>query len=342
MNTAKHFQKTDTSFDERMMRRALQLAAMGYGFTSPNPMVGAVVVDSDGKIVGEGYHRRWGGSHAEVNAIASVADKKILPQCTVYVTLEPCSHYGKTPPCVKLLIDSGVKRIVVGCTDPFVEVSGRGIRMLREAGIEVTEGVLRIECEELNRKFIFAHTHRRPYVMLKWAQTSDGFIGIEGDRLQISTPLTQVMMHRARAGFDAIMAGTNTIIADNPSLTCRLWPHRRLRPIVLDYHSHIPADSIVLANPDTIILKEEKPLKEMLETLYTDYGVTSLLVEGGAQLLNSFIREHLYEEIRLEVSPQILPNQVCDIPAPVLPELPPPSKVINTDGNKILHFSVFR
>ena len=307
------------TFDEKMMSRALQLARHGYGFVSPNPMVGAVVTDSHGRIVGEGYHRQWGGPHAEVNAIASVSDKSILPECTVYVTLEPCSHYGKTPPCAKLLTDCNVRRVVVGCPDPFKEVSGRGIRMLREAGIEVTEDVLRNECEALNRKFIYAHTHGRPYVMLKWAQTADGYIGLrESDKnkpLQISTPVSRVFMHRIRAGYDAILTGTGTIISDNPSLTCRLWPSRRLRPIVLDYHSHIPKESTVLTNPDTIVLRHPEPLEAMLERLYREYGITSLLVEGGAQLLNSFLQEGLYQEIRIEKSSQLIGTGV---PAPRL------------------------
>ncbi|MCM1319607.1 MAG: bifunctional diaminohydroxyphosphoribosylaminopyrimidine deaminase/5-amino-6-(5-phosphoribosylamino)uracil reductase RibD [Muribaculaceae bacterium] len=316
-----HLGTEQSPLDEQMMRRALQLARLGYGFVSPNPMVGAVVTNAAGCIVGEGFHRRWGGPHAEVNAIASVRDKAILPECTVYVTLEPCSHYGKTPPCAKLLIDSNVRRVVVGCPDPFKEVSGRGIAMLRSAGIEVTENVLRTECEALNRKFIYAHTHRRPYVMLKWAQTADGFIGLKKDGhnhpLQISAPVSSVFMHRVRAGFDAILAGTGTIISDNPSLTCRLWPCRRLRPVVLDYHGHIPTDSTLLANPETIVFTHEEPLDKMLERLYSEYSITSLLVEGGEQLLNSFLRENLYQELRVEVSPLTIGSGV---PAPRIPE----------------------
>lgn len=294
----------ETDFDIQMMRRALQLAEAGYGFTSPNPMVGAVITDSRGRIIGEGYHRVWGGPHAEVNAVASVRDKSLLPESTVYVTLEPCSHYGKTPPCAKLLVDSRVKRVVVGSADPFPEVSGRGITMLREAGIEVTEGVLAAECDELNRKFIYAHTRRRPYVLLKWAQSMDGFVADECHRpVTLSGPVSQVFMHRERAGYDAIMAGTHTLCSDNPSLTARLWPGRLLHPVVYDPHGHIPADCHVLSNPDTIVMDREMPLPEMLSALYSEHGVTSLMVEGGPTLLRSFLSQGLYQAIRVEVAP---------------------------------------
>ena len=155
------------------MRRALQLARCGDGFVSPNPMVGAVIV-CDGSIIGEGYHRRYGEGHAEVNAVASVADKSLLKRSTIYVTLEPCSHYGKTPPCAKLLIDCGIPRVVIGCMDPFSKVNGRGVAMLRDAGADVTTGVLRQECMTLNKVFMVSHKLRRPYVILKWAQSADG------------------------------------------------------------------------------------------------------------------------------------------------------------------------
>ncbi|MCM1006106.1 MAG: bifunctional diaminohydroxyphosphoribosylaminopyrimidine deaminase/5-amino-6-(5-phosphoribosylamino)uracil reductase RibD [Prevotella sp.] len=291
-------------FDNKMMRRALQLARRGYGFTSPNPMVGAVVVNAFGEIVGEGWHRRWGGPHAEVNAIASVSNPQILPECTVYVTLEPCSHYGKTPPCAKLLIDKGVKRVVVGCPDPFKVVSGRGIAMLRNAGIEVRENVLRRECEWLNLKFIFAHTHRRPYVMLKWAQSRDGFIAAPGgEQTAISSPVSQVLMHRERAGFDAIMVGTRTLHTDNPSLTCRLWPNRTLRSAVLDRHGNVPENAKIMLNPETISVKKDISLEEFLNLLYTEHGITSLLVEGGATLHRAFINAELWQEARVEVAP---------------------------------------
>lgn len=325
----------DKDFDIRMMRRALQLARMGYGFVSPNPMVGAVVTDDSGRVVGEGFHRKWGTPHAEVNAIASVINKSILPQCTVYVTLEPCAHYGKTPPCAKLLIDSDVKRVVIGCPDPFKEVSGRGTAMLRDAGIDVTENVCRDECEALNRKFIYAHTHRRPYVLLKWAQSADGFVAAaDGSPIALSNAVSLVFMHRIRAGYDAIMTGTHTLNTDNPALTCRLWPHRLLRPVVFDTHGNVAADRQVLSNPDTIIIREPVTLSAMLDELYASYGVTSLMVEGGPTLLKSFIEEELWNEIRVEIAPCHL-NE--GIKAPLLPAALP-SRTEVCGGNQIVYF----
>lgn len=323
-------------FDLQMMARALQLASRGYGFTSPNPMVGAVVTDSSGHIIGEGWHRMWGGPHAEVNAIASVRDKSLLPSGTVYVTLEPCYHYGKTPPCAKLLIDSGVKRVVIGCQDPFEQVRGRGTAMLRQAGIEVTEGVMRAECEALNRKFIYAHTRKRPYVMLKWAQSDDGFVAGEGGvPTALSNPVSRVFMHRERAGFDAIMVGTGTLLTDNPSLTCRLWPSRKLRPVVYDPKGHVPSDSRVLQNPDTIIIRDKMSLPSMLGRLYTDHGVTSLMVEGGPRLLRSFMEEKLWQAIRVEVSPKCL---CSGVKAPSLPTSAPCESTV-CGGDKIFLYT---
>ena len=227
------------NIDEIYMSRALQLAANGYGHVSPNPMVGAVVV-ADGRIIGEGYHRQWGHAHAEVNAIASVseADEHLLPQSTIYVTLEPCSHYGKTPPCSKLIIEKGIRRVVVGCLDPFREVSGRGVRMLKDAGVEVVTGVLEDQCRQLNRKFIKAHTAGRPYVMLKWAESADGFVDSQASdsKIMISTPVTSTLVHRLRAGYDAIMVGANTVRRDNPSLSTRLWKGRNPLRVVMSHN----------------------------------------------------------------------------------------------------------
>lgn len=304
------------------MERALQLAAYGYGNVSPNPMVGAVIVASDGRIIGEGWHRKYGGPHAEVNAVNSVKpeDEHLLSESTIYVTLEPCSHYGKTPPCSKLLIEKGFKRVVVGCFDPFKEVSGRGIRMLREAGIEVIVPFMEKECLEINRKFITAHTLRRPYILLKWAQSSDGFIGKDGERVILSNSLSMVEMHRLRAGFDAIMVGTNTIISDNPSLTNRLWSGNSPRPVIFA-SERIPANAAVLKR-DPILLNREIPLEENMSLLYSEHKITSLMVEGGAQILNQFISAGLYDELRIETAPILLGSGIPApaIPAPAIPE----------------------
>ncbi len=294
------------------MRRAIQLARLGEGNVSPNPMVGAVVVAPGGRIIGEGYHRRYGESHAEVNAIASVAqrDRNLLRDSTIYVTFEPCSHYGKTPPCAKLITEIGPRRVVVGCLDPFPKVSGRGMKMLEEAGIETTVGVLREECERLNRRFMTAHRNGRPWVQLKWAESSDGFLSMRDSSgklipAHLSTPISLVWMHRQRSLTDAIMVGTTTIISDNPSLTCRHWPGNNPKKITFQSY-RTPPESLIARDSEAIFLSPNAPLKPQLEYLYSEKGITSLMVEGGAETLRSFIAEGLADEIRCEVSPVLL------------------------------------
>lgn len=314
-------------FERQYMERALELAARGAGHVSPNPMVGAVIVSADGRIIGEGWHRRYGGPHAEVNAVRNVsaADEPLLPEATIYVTLEPCSHYGKTPPCAKLLIEKRLKRVVIGSADPFVMVSGRGVKMLREAGIEVIEDFMRQECDELNRRFITAHTLHRPWIQLKWAQSADGFIaGVDAGGnpcpVRLSTPLTLRLMHRERSMADAIMVGVNTVIIDNPSLTLRHWPGRSPRPVTFD-SPRLSSDASILQprgdeNAQAILLNPEKPLEQNMRELYSEYGITSLMVEGGARTLESFLRAGLYDEIRVETSPLTLSH---GLPAPKFP-----------------------
>ena len=228
------------------MTLALQLAADGYGFTYTNPMVGAVIVGPTGRIIGRGWHRRFGGPHAEVNAVRSVSasDRPLLRESTISVTLAPCSHYGKTPPCARLLIEQQIPRIVVGALDPFPEVAGRGIRMLRDAGREVITGVLEEECRLLNLPFMRAHELGRPYVTLKWAQSADGFIAAPDNKpVRFSRPIGEVAVHRLRASCQGVMVGVNTVIADNPRLDCRLWPvGTQPRPVSFG-SSRIPADA---------------------------------------------------------------------------------------------------
>ncbi|MBP5560572.1 MAG: bifunctional diaminohydroxyphosphoribosylaminopyrimidine deaminase/5-amino-6-(5-phosphoribosylamino)uracil reductase RibD [Muribaculaceae bacterium] len=315
--------------DKIFMRRALQLARAGAGHVSPNPMVGAVVVH-DGRIVGEGFHRRWGEGHAEVNAIASVKDRSLLPSSTVYVTLEPCSHYGKTPPCAQLLIDHRVARVVVGTLDPFEKVSGRGVAMLRESGIEVTVGILEEECRKLNRRFIKAHTAGRPWVLLKWAQSADGFIAPSQGRSALSSPLTTVFMHRERALVDAIVVGARTVAIDDPSLTVRHWSGNSPLRVVLSRRASLPAGSRLLTdgNP-TLVYSQLRNVKEgavewvsldtsqpasWLEDLYRR-GVTSVMVEGGANVLTQLIASGLWDEARIETAPTLLHDGV---PAPAI------------------------
>ena len=331
--------------DEKYMARALQLARQGAGHTSPNPMVGAVIVHK-GLIVGEGFHRCCGEGHAEVNAIASVRDHDVLHESTIYVTLEPCSHYGKTPPCAKLLIDKGIKRVVVGCLDPFEKVSGRGIKMLQQAGIEVTVGVLEDECRALNKRFFTAHTSHRPWVLLKWAQSQDGFIaGTGGATVQLSTPLTQCLVHRERSMVDAIIVGARTVANDNPSLTTRHWSGNSPLRVVIDGNMTIPAASTILTDgAKTLIYNSVKSKitgsaqwaqvdimpSSWLEDLYCR-GITSVMVEGGASILRQFINSNCWDEMRVEISPLRLGSGVK---APNFTA----SNIIHTtiDGNEIL------
>lgn len=298
--------------DYEYMHRALLLAAGGRGRVSPNPMVGAVIVAA-GRIIGEGYHRKFGEAHAEVNAVRSVRpeDRHLLKESTIYVTLEPCSHYGKTPPCAELLIREGIPRIVIAATDPFEKVSGRGVAMLREAGREVITGVLAEEAEELNVRFMTAHRLGRPFVELKWARTPDGFMAAynkEGNKIPvaISDPLTKRLMHRERAASDAIMAGTGTILSDNPALTLRLWPGRDPLRIILRGKREIPEESSVLADGNYLFVEPGESLDKVLNMLYREHGVTSLLVEGGPALLQSFIDAGLWDMARIEIGNQLL------------------------------------
>lgn len=291
--------------DETYMRRALQLSLLGEGAVSPNPMVGAVIVAPGGRIIGEGYHRRYGGPHAEVNAVASVreTDRELLSQSTMYVTLEPCSHYGKTPPCAKLILECGIPRVVVGTLDPFPKVSGRGVEMLRRGGVEVRTGVLAKECEAVNRRFMTAHRLGRPWVILKWAESSDGYIGARDKNgapgpVALSDAMGLVWMHRERSQCDAILVGTDTIVADNPSLTLRRWPGKSPRPVTFR-SARIPADAAIMRR-DPLWIQPHAPLLPQLQRLYNEHGITSLMVEGGAKTLESFINEGLVDEIRCE------------------------------------------
>jgi diaminohydroxyphosphoribosylaminopyrimidine deaminase/5-amino-6-(5-phosphoribosylamino)uracil reductase len=266
--------------DEKYMRRCLQLAQNGRQNAKPNPMVGAMIVSADGRIIGEGYHVRCGEGHAEVNAFASVKaeDEPLLKEATIYVSLEPCSHYGKTPPCADLIIKKGVRRVVVGCVDPFAEVQGRGIRKLREAGIEVKVGVLEKECMALNRRFFTFHREQRPYIILKWAQTANGFIDDHFQPVQISNDFTKMLSHKLRAEEDAILVGRVTDERDKPQLTVREWNGPDPKRLVID-HAH--------------------PLN--LESLHA-HQIQSLIVEGGAKTLQSFLDKGLWDELRVETN----------------------------------------
>ena len=265
--------------DEKYMQRCLQLARNGQQNAKPNPMVGAVIVHN-GRIIGEGYHVRCGQGHAEVNAFASVKaeNEALLPESTIYVSLEPCSHYGKTPPCADLIINKGVRRVVVGCIDEFAEVQGRGIKKIREAGIEVEVGVLEEECKALNRRFFTFHREKRPYIILKWAQTANGFIDDHHKPLKISTEFTKMLSHKLRAEEDAILVGRITDEREHPQLNVREWYGQDPKRLVIDRTHPLNIDSLYAQN------------------------IQSLIVEGGAETLRTFLIQGLWDEIRVETN----------------------------------------
>ena len=311
--------------EEKYMRRCIELAKNGLCNVAPNPMVGAVIV-CDGRIIGEGYHVCCGEAHAEVNAIRSVKDESLLKRSTIYVSLEPCSHYGKTPPCADLIIEKQIPRIVIGCRDPFSKVAGRGIQKLQNAGREVIVGVLEEECLHLIRRFITFNTLRRPFITLKWAESADRFIDIEridGNPVLLSSPLTSMLVHKKRAENTAIMVGRRTALLDNPSLTVRNWYGRNPIRIVLDCNLSLPNDlQIFNGEVPTLVFTEKEhpeeksvsyitidfahnPLNQIMKELY-QRNIQSLLVEGGSQLLQSFIDNELWDEAYIEKCPKRL------------------------------------
>ena len=303
-----------TTTDEQYMRRCLQLAACGRQNAKPNPMVGAVIVVGD-RIIGEGYHVRCGEGHAEVNAFASVRpeDEALLPMATMYVSLEPCSHYGKTPPCADLIIKKGARREVVGCIDEFAEVQGRGIAKLHEAGIDVTVGVLEAECRALNRRFFTFHRLHRPYIILKWARTANGFIEDHGRAVQISSPFTQMLSHKLRAEEDAILVGRVTDEREHPQLNVRHWTG---------------------PDPKRLVVDRRHPLD--LATLY-HHNIQSLIVEGGRRTLESFLIQGLWDEIRVETN-----TRLCVGDGTRAPQLPATVSVVSSecyDGNVIVTYA---
>ena len=282
--------------DEHFMRRCLQLAKNGRQNAKPNPMVGAVIVSEDGRILGEGYHVRCGEGHAEVNAFASVKpeDEHLLAGATIYVSLEPCSHYGKTPPCADLIVRKRVKRCVCGCVDPFAKVQGRGIQKIREAGIEVTVGVLESECLELNKRFITYNTHQRPYIILKWAQTANGFLDNEGKGMAVSSAFTKMLSHKLRAENDAILVGRVTDERDHSQLNVRDWYGKNPVRLVIDRH-HPCLEGLDFSKGN------EAVLRQIMSFLYIN-KVQSLIVEGGAITHQSFLDAGLWDEIRIETA----------------------------------------
>lgn len=315
------------------MRRALQLARLGEGHVSPNPMVGCVIVSPQGIIAGEGWHRRYGEGHAEVNAVSAVKDRRLLRDATVYVTLEPCSHYGKTPPCADMLASLPIARVVAGMVDPDPRVSGRGLARLRESGKEVSTGVLERECNALNRHFLTAQRLRRPYITLKWACDALGMTGTRrpcARPLRYSTPTGEMWVHRERTRHDAIMVSARTAIADNPRLASTLWPGDDPLPVVAG-DTPLPSSLRICSKEDLIRIPHTGNLHVAVSRLFERHRVTSLLVEGGAALLQAFIDQKLYDEIRRESSPHIIGG---DIPSAATPPRPADMR-FTTQGNMV-------
>lgn len=294
------------------------MARCGHRNARPNPMVGAVIVSGDGRIIGEGYHVRCGEGHAEVNAFASVksCDEHLLPSATIYVSLEPCAHYGRTPPCCELIVKKRVRRCVVGCVDSFAKVQGRGIDRLREAGVEVVVGVLEEECRRLNRRFFTFQEKGRPYILLKWGQTADGYLDDNGRAAALSTPYTRMLMHKQRAGYDAILVGRVTDEREHPALTVREWSGR---------------------SPRRFVLGGGTSIDDVLSVCRSE-NLQSLMVEGGRSTLQSFIDAGLWDEIRVETAPLLVGGGTK---VPRLPDIDGEKKAVcrteYADGNTILY-----
>lgn len=317
------------TLDEKYMQRCLELAALGLNSVSPNPMVGAVIVH-DGLIIGEGYHRQYGHAHAEVNAVNDALSKQtnageLLKNSTIYVSLEPCAHYGKTPPCADLIIKHRIPRIVVGCRDPFEEVNGKGIERLQEAGIEVITGVLEEECKWLNRRFFTRVREKRPYIILKWAQTSDGFFApVDGSQFWITGKESRILVHKWRSEEDAVLVGKNTVLADNPQLTVRHWVGKSPKRVVIDRHLELKRKlNIYNQSTETLVFNGVKTdidgkikyiaLEDfdrfvpqyILFQLYLQ-DIQSVIIEGGVYTLNSFIEAGLWDEARIFTGKAVL------------------------------------
>jgi len=308
------------------MKRALDLAQNGQGSVSPNPLVGSVIVH-DHQIIGEGWHQKFGKAHAEVNAIHSVKNTELLSESTLYVNLEPCAHYGKTPPCANLIVDHKIKRVVIANIDPNPKVAGKGIKILKDAGIEVIEGIMEKDAFHLNRRFFTSILEKRPYIILKWAETKDGFIARKNyDSKWISDEYSRKLVHKWRAEEDAIMVGTNTALYDNPKLNVRDWEGNDPVRVVLDTRLRLEKDLNLMdgsiptlcynlitdhveKNLSLIQLTEKGLLQEILHDL-NNREIQSLMVEGGATLLNSFLEAGFWDEARVFSSMQEFGNGI--------------------------------
>jgi len=327
--------KAPLSTEEMYMQRCIQLAQLGQGMVAPNPMVGSVLVYKN-HIIGEGYHQQYGQPHAEVNCINSVAeeDKGLIGQSTLYVSLEPCAHFGKTPPCADLIIKHQIPKVIIGCRDPFEAVNGKGIDKLLAACVDVTVGILEEECKILNKRFFTFHTKKRPYIVLKWAETANRFIGNDTqERLLISSETTNKLVHKWRSEEAAILVGTNTALLDNPSLTNRLWTGKQPIRLVLDKLLSLPKSLNIFDKKQLTIvfnlvkheeelnliyykLKENAPLLQQIMDACYQLNIQSILVEGGNKTLQSFIDNELWDEARAITNTQLTIEK--GVPSPIL------------------------
>lgn len=336
------------------MQRCFELAAKGICYASPNPMVGAVIVYND-EIIGEGYHEKYGTAHAEPNAIRSVKNQDLLQNSTLYVNLEPCSHFGKTPPCASLIIEKKIPRVVICNVDPFPKVAGRGIKMMQEAGIEVVSGILEAEGRELNKRFFTFHEKKRPYILLKWAQSEDGFIdALRKDKTQtpyiFSSAESQRLNHKTRTEEAAILVGTNTVLMDNPQLTNRLCEGKNPLRVAIDRNGKIDSGYRIMdgSTPSLIFTETEKENLPGVEFVKIDFSKNiidqiltelykrnklSLIVEGGSKLINSFIDANIWDEAKVEIAPVKLGEGTL---APVLKEQATHFEFF--DANKMLYY----
>lgn len=334
------------------------MAKKGLGTTYPNPMVGAVIV-REGKVIGEGWHQKAGEPHAEVNAINSVKDKSLLKEATIYVSLEPCNHFGKTPPCSNLILENKIPKVVIGCTDTSDKVSGKGIEKLKKNGCEVIVGVLESDCKDLNKRFFRYHSLKRPYIILKWAETKDGFLDIERKVINenqakpnwITNTYSRQLVHKWRTEEQAIMVGTNTVLHDNPKLNARSWFGKNPIRVVIDRSLRIPQNYHVFdGSVKTIVITENLEISnrsnlifekidfsrnveiQICEVLYK-YEIQSVIIEGGAQILESFLNLHLWDEARIFVGSLTFSKGVN---APIVRGSESYSKKIQSDVLKVI------
>ena len=317
--------------DERYMTRCLQLAVLGAGNVAPNPMVGAVLVYED-RIIGEGCHEKYGSAHAEVNCIASVKndDIQLIEKSTLYVSLEPCNHYGKTPPCSELIIDKKIPKVIIGCKDIYKDVAGKGILKLQRAGVDVTTGILETQSIELNKRFFTFHEKFRPYIILKWAQSVNSKIGLPGKRVFITNEYTNRLVHKWRSEEAAILVGTNTVLTDDPSLTVRLWEGKSPVRMLIDRDLKVPLNMRVYnSDSRTIVfnlkknlseenityvkLGNEKFLQSVVSHLF-EINIQSVIVEGGRKILQSFIDAGLWDEARVITNKELTIEGGVDAP----------------------------